>query len=260
MKKIIVGIGAVSLLIVFCIGIFQVVDNREVKTLTTEEVKSIVAKQYPGEVTKLERVGEETSFLYEVELTDEQQVYHLQLNGKTGEVMQLQRANEGEGIVEVQTEPTEQKVPNIPAQQRSEVIGICEASEIAMRQGGILEEIELEIDRDVPYYEAKLRSDQQKLKLSIDAVTGEVIRKKEERASHPSQIANASKGQAMLTYCDIAQIATATTPGIIAEIELETKYEQMMYKVKLYDGKNKTSVGIHPITGDVLFIEMKDHS
>lgn len=54
-----------------------------------DQIKDTVSDQYPGSITdiKLEKHGNQA--IYEVEITGDQKKYELNLDGKTGEVLEL---------------------------------------------------------------------------------------------------------------------------------------------------------------------------
>lgn len=277
MKKIVMVIGAVLVLSFVGFGFYQLNATSSSPKLSAEEIKTMVASQYPGEVTKLELKKDQNNAVYELEIVGDGKEYDVTLDGNSGEVLYLtekdilgkkdnsQTDNTQNGKQEVTR--TEGKPLSDKQQQKrqrdrdGEFIGICKAAEIADQQhAGMLEEVELEYDNGTYYYEAKMRNDHQKVKYKIDAQNGELMKTKTEQKNNKSSTVEQAKkqGKAMISFCQAKEIATEEHPGSVVEIELETEDGKLVYDVTIYDDDSKVSVEIDALTGEIIVIEIDD--
>ena len=81
--------GAIIVTVVLGIGIFQSTTSQAEAKLSTDDIRKLVAEQYPGTITELELDKEKNKMVYEVEILGEKKEYDLKLDGSTGEVLHL---------------------------------------------------------------------------------------------------------------------------------------------------------------------------
>lgn len=268
MKKLIIIIGAVVTVALFGFGFYQLNTTVTNPKLSAEEIKSMVENQYPGEITKLELEKDQDQAVYELEINDDGKEYALTLDGNTGKVIHLTEKGSAPNQMKAQqtnSSETKQQEQKWERKQQMEQVGefisICKAAEIAQQQNkGVMEDIELESDKGEYYYEAKVRNDQEKIKLTIDAKTGKVMDIRTETKDHSSKTMKQveKQGKTMISFCQVAEIALKEYPGIVGEIELEEEDGKLVYDVKVYDDSAKVSVKIDALTGEILVIKMDD--
>lgn len=268
MKKTFIVIATVIAVSLFGFLFYQLNADGVEPTLSAEEIKLMVTSQYPGEITKLELEKDRNQAVYEIEIVDEEREYELRLDGNSGEVLKLkERENltsldQNDEKVQHDNKRRPEKQPKkAKFEQSNDLIGICKAVEIAQQQQiGMLEEIELEIEKDTYYYEAKIRNNDQKSKLKIDAKTGEIIKTKAKSKNHPSKTMEQVRNEenALINFCQAVDIAVQEHPGNVVEIELENDDGKLIYEITIYDDLTKISIDIDALTGDILVIEIGD--
>src|SRR5690625_2927256 len=88
-KKIGMIFGAVIVVTILGLGMYHSDASQMEPTLTSEEVKSLVSEQYPGEITEIELKKDFNNSVYEVEIEGKGKKYELKIDGNSGEVLKL---------------------------------------------------------------------------------------------------------------------------------------------------------------------------
>ncbi|MEN1968348.1 PepSY domain-containing protein [Lentibacillus sp. N15] len=199
---IIIGIMLVALSLGF--GIYHSSASNLEPELSMDEIKQLVSDQYPGTITKLELEKNSNKAIYEVEITGNNHVYELHLDGKTGEVvdlrekMKLDRDHAGQTTDADEDKPEEANQPKNPnnnekeasdadtaqdnkqtgnkhIQRKQAVIQSKKAMEIALNEfAGEITDFDLEEDDGRLIYEIEIENGDREAEIKIDAYTGEI--------------------------------------------------------------------------------------
>ena len=204
-KKLVLTIGSVAAAGVLGFGLFHSSASEIESTMSTEEIKAMVTKQYPGEITEIERETEFNRAIYEVEITGDQKEYDLKLDGNTGEVLDIKekpvkkptkaikedkidKKEEGTSsdkdikITEKESEKSNTKKAEKSSsekktkEEKKAVISIGKAKEIALAEfSGEINDIELDEEDGRLIYEVEVERGDKEAEMEIDAYTGEII-------------------------------------------------------------------------------------
>ena len=133
---------------------------------------------------------------------------------------------------------------------------------IAHSGSGIVKEIELERKRGgLLVYEVEIINNQRKHEIQINAITGAIIRSKEERSSSSyiyndsfvSQITSANAVR--LSEIGLAQVGGGTIVEMIWELSWNGQY---IFEIEIRDTRGrKHEIKIDPATGTIIRIESK---
>ena len=208
-KKVLITAGGLALATVFGLGIYQSDASQQDPKLSTEDVKQLVADQYPGVITELELEKDFNKVVYEVEVENDGMEYELKLDGNTGEVLKLkekdlkitekntedhlagsretdddddhqEQAKKTNDDVKKDTSTTnnkeEVKAPTTNEKKPSTVIDINEAVNIALNEfKGTVTDVELDEDDGRLIYEIEMKSGEEEAEIEIDAYTGAIL-------------------------------------------------------------------------------------
>jgi len=208
-KKIGMIFGAVIVVTILGLGMYHSDASQMEPTLTSEEVKSLVSEQYPGEITEIELKKDFNNSVYEVEIEGKGKKYELKIDGNSGEVLKLNEKtvmsstgekkdkedeNKDELIVKEKKETkknenkSDQKQKedkqkkdkkeksNKKNKENNAIIDVGEASEIALKEfSGRITEVELDEEDGRLIYEIEIESGDLEAEIEMDAHTGEVL-------------------------------------------------------------------------------------
>ncbi|WP_404451182.1 PepSY domain-containing protein [Virgibacillus necropolis] len=184
-KKKKVTIGAIIVTVILGVGIFQSTASQAEATLSTDDIRKLVADQYPGTITELELDEEKNNAVYEVEILGKKKEYDLKLDGNTGEVLHLsekplskQAKNNYDN--EADDDKDDKKVEKQQADDKNStkkaVIEANKAEKIALKEfDGKITSIELDEDDGRLTYEIEIHNAKKEADIEIDAYTGEVM-------------------------------------------------------------------------------------
>lgn len=183
-------VGAV-LISVAGLGIQHIAANPDEAQLTSAEIRDMVERQYPGEITKLELEREHGKLVYDVEIKGPEGEYELKIDASTGDIVKLeekpyknvvkgdsdgQRASKDP---DAQASPNDQKKTKQTKDNASSEkprISIDEATEIALHKfPGTIDEVKLEREDGLPVYEVEIETDKGEVEVEVDAYTGEIV-------------------------------------------------------------------------------------
>jgi len=201
-KNIIWVISGLIVLGIIGLTVYQTNATSSNPDLNTEEISNLVSAQYPGQHTEPELSVENGEPVYQMEVTQNQGVYSLKLNGDTGQVIDLtaveRTAENQEEQTENDTEPAEEDVnenekpasddntetaeetpENNSDNQSTEnnaVISHEEAMEIATKEfPGEVTDLEMDSDDDILVYEIEITNGEDEASIEINAYTGNII-------------------------------------------------------------------------------------
>src|SRR5690625_1094851 len=89
MKKVGIILGVMISAIVLGFGINHSNASQAEPQLSSEEIKEIVSNEYPGEIIDLTLSEKENEAVYTVNVDANETVYELEMDGNTGEVLEL---------------------------------------------------------------------------------------------------------------------------------------------------------------------------
>ncbi len=195
-KKMIWMIGTLVALIIVGLTVYQTNATTSSPDLNSEEIIELVNIQYPGQHSEPELSVENGEPVYQMEVTQDQGVYSLKLNGDTGQVIDLTAVektatNNKEDDTEKQentaeenpeaddSESDEGKTENKSNKQTTENDAMLtheEAKEIALKEfPGKVTDLELDSDDGVYIYEIEIVNGEDEASIEINAYTGNVV-------------------------------------------------------------------------------------
>ena len=229
-----IGAGAVVLAILFfLIGKVFTPDSSLASELTEQEAKEIAQERYSGTIKGISQKADQ----YIIELERETGIYELQINANTGEVSSLKRLKEA-----IQTkEDAETESEPLP---KVETLSEEQIKELALKQvNGKIDSLQLVKEGEQQVYQVIVSDQTAKNKLSLDAYTGDVLKKES------SAIEVAPK---RLTEEQAKNAALKEVPGTVDNLEAKNVNGISYYLVEIEanDGREAT-VEINAITGKI---------
>lgn len=194
-------IGTLIALSIVGLTVYQTNATTSSPDLNSEEIIGLVNIQYPGQHSEPELSVENGEPVYQMEVTQDQGVYSLKLNGDTGQVIDLtaveKTANNQEDNTEKQgetkkeenaaegnsesgdSEPAEEKSKSESDNQETENDAMLtheEAKEIALKEfPGKVTDLELDSDDGVYIYEIEIVDGEDEASIEINAYTGNIV-------------------------------------------------------------------------------------
>ena len=163
-----IGAGAIVLVILFfVIGKVFTPDSSLASELTEQEAKEIAKERYSGTVKGISQKADQ----YIIELERETGIYELQINANTGEVSSLKRLKEAIQKKE-DTETESERLPKVETLSEEQI------KELALKQvNGKIDSLQLVKEGEQQVYQVIVSDQTAKNKLSLDAYTGDVLKK-----------------------------------------------------------------------------------
>lgn len=206
-KKLILSIGIIFSIVVLGVGIYHSDASQTGPNLSEDNIRQLVSEQYPGTITEIELEKDFNKVVYQVEVRNDEKKYQLELDGNSGEVLELKEktiAKKDQLIVEDQEKidhPTEEpakeivekkdedkshdkivtnnsnKTPEVEKKPKKQtVINTQSAINIALKEfPGKVTDVDLEEDDGRMIYEIEIESSKGEAEFKIDAYTGEVF-------------------------------------------------------------------------------------
>ena len=202
-KKIALTAGALAVATTLGLGIYHSDASHVEPTLTTEDVESLIADQYPGTITDMELEKDFNKAVYEVEIEGEGKKYKLKLDGSSGEVLELKektmkntaekennsKENEEQDLtVKEKKDDTKQdkkqeekekdsnQKSNKNSNDKKALMNVSEVTEIALNEfSGTITELELDEEDGRLIYEIEIEDGELEAEIEIDAHTGEIL-------------------------------------------------------------------------------------
>ncbi|MFD1415184.1 PepSY domain-containing protein [Oceanobacillus jeddahense] len=199
-KKIIWVISALAVFAIIGLTVYQTNATSSNPDLSMEEISEFVSNQYPGQQTEPELSVENGEPVYQMEVTQDQGVYSLKVNGDTGQIIDLtsvertaeNKKEETEKDTEHQeednnedsesdnnSETDEEKTQdnsNDQATENDAVISHEEAMEIARNEfPGEVTDLEMDSDDDILVYEIEIVNGEDEATIEINAYTGNIV-------------------------------------------------------------------------------------
>lgn len=209
-SKIAVVAGALTGATFLGLGIYHSDASQTEPKISTDDIKTMVADQYPGTITDIELEKNFDKIFYEVEVENENREYDLKLDANTGEVLKIREkdTSDKESVSEKKTEASDgdkekqestkeqqhaqenkqahdskeqknddkQPVEKEKNKQSNGLIGMKKAEKKALDAfAGTIVSMELDEDDDRMIYEIEIENGEDEADVDIDAYTGEVL-------------------------------------------------------------------------------------
>lgn len=277
-KKVGLIIGVSLCVFVLGLGIFQSNASETSPEMTEAEIEKMVKEQYPGEIASIEK----SHTVYKVTLNDGEKGYTLEVNGDTGEILNIDEkeiaesddansdtsnneTNENsEGDSQNNSHSHHEKRHSKGKGNKEEwhmhgkdkrgkqaVIDIRKALNIGLNEySGTVTEIELDKEDGELIYEVEIVSGNEKAEIDINAYTGEVLLIGTENTGG----INADPDSFIRIERAIG-IALGEFQGTVVEVELEEEDEGYIYEVEITSGNTKKEIEIDANTGKVVDID-----
>lgn len=220
------------------------------KALTMEEAEQVAIDRYAGEVID-KKLDDD---LYEILLKLDTGEYQIKISRDSGKILDT---------VQIKKETARKELTE---EEIKRTIGEKEIGEI--------EKISKSEEKNGMIYEAIVRNEQQKIYLTLDGGTGEIIKRQEEQLKAPKDITDSSNSKENnqektnstekvvpqnITYEEAVKIALDTVYGEVDDVDFEYENGQYYYFVEIeLDDDREAEIQIHAMTGEVISIEWDD--
>ncbi len=192
--------GGLVVLLLIGFGIYHAFASTTSPEYSIKDIRQVINKQYPGEVSE-PQLNEKESF-YESVVENEGNKYSIKVDANTGEVLELKLTEQNTGANAEEDRNAEssngtdndntnnqdgqEKVSekdngnedskNTKQTEKNVTISLSEAKEIALeRFPGNIEEAELDEDDGRYLYEINIVNGDKEAEIEIDAFTGEIL-------------------------------------------------------------------------------------
>jgi|SRR5690625_3734933 len=230
-KKIGMIFGAVVVVAILGLGMYHSDASQMEPTLTSEEVKSLVSEQYPGEITDIELKKDFNNSVYEVEIDGKGKKYELKIDGNSGEVLKLNEKT----VMSAKGEKKKDK------ENKDELV--------------------VKEKKETKKNESKSKGDQKQKedKQSKEKKSKEQQSKDKQKKNKKEKTNKKDKGNnAIIDVGEASDIALKEFSGRINEVELEEEDGRLIYEVEIESGELEAEIEIDAHTGEVLVIEIDD--
>lgn len=135
-------------------------------------------------------------------------------------------------------------------------LSLKEVREIALSNyDGHIEDIELEHDDGLTYYEVEIEKGNTEYELKIDAYTGEILHV-ETDGDNDDRNTNTSGN--FISAEEAKKIATQKFGGKVVEIELDEDDGRYEYEIELRTSQGEVELTIDAVTGNIFDVEIDD--
>ena len=196
--------------------------------LATDAIQAQLESMYGGTVDRISMANG----VYLAEMTRGEAIYSAEIDAVTGSVLSLSQTGE-----------IEEATPDILSESNVKEI-------IAGKYSGETERISLNTGGEAPIYEVKLSKDPKFTKVTVNAVTGEVI---------AETVKETTGENALITKEQAIEIAQAQLKGEVDDISYEKTKEGGFYLIEIEaDDDREGTFHIHAISGEIMFIEWEN--
>jgi uncharacterized membrane protein YkoI len=231
-KKVWIWIGSGAVLLIILLLLVTQIAKPIFSTatdLTEQEAQDVAEQRYSGTVKHIQQVANE----FVIEIERDTGLYELKISSKTGEVSSLKRIKET-----VDSKPTEEETtePTILLEEEIKTLVLQNAN-------GKIHSISKLTEGERPIYQVEVREANIKKTLSIDAITGEILK---------TETVDIAASPKELTEQDAKALALEKVAGIVEDVDIETINGIAYYfvEVETTDGREAT-IEINAITGEV---------
>jgi len=239
MKKVVIFISALATIAFLRIGFINYSTVQADPSLSAEDIKSQLSKQYPGEITNLELDNQSKEPVYYVEMNTEGNELELSLDGHTGEVLRYK-----EKLL----------VQNAEAQTN----GGSESEKLVIREKATIPDPTLNTDKSATNTVTKAENQDD---VTVDAKTQQVETTKVSQNETESDVTTPmQKGtnEDTIGLGKAKRIALEQFKGHIEEFELDDNDGNLVYELEIENESQDAEVQIDAYTGKVMKLEIDD--
>ncbi|KAA0955803.1 hypothetical protein FQ087_14535 [Sporosarcina sp. ANT_H38] len=216
-------------LVILTVGGFYIgsLINKQ-EPIAAEAIRTQLESMYGGTVDQISI----TNGVYQAEMTRGEAVYSAEVDAVTGSVLSLSKTGE-----------IKEEIPDVLSE--SKVKGIIEG-----KYSGETDRISLNTGGESPIYEVELSKDPKFTKVTVDAVTGEII----------SETKKETTGESVLISMeDAITIAEAQLIGEVDDVSYERTTDGGYYLIQIdSDDDGEGTFQIHAISGEIMSITWED--
>ncbi|AND38787.1 MULTISPECIES: PepSY domain-containing protein [Cytobacillus] len=227
-KLIIISASGLLLAALLVFAVIQFTNVSASESITESEAMEIIKDRYQGEILNLKKVNS----TYLIEMKRGKGFYQIKLSENGGEILSFEKKDQisnGE-----QKQLNEEKIKEI----------------IQAEESGELLSIKKVTHKEKSAFEAIVQKDEEKIKITVDALNGEVLSRAAEETKVPVK---------NLTEEEAVQIALKNEPGEVDDISFGETDKGPSYLVEIEkDDGREAAVEIHAITGEVLSVTWDD--
>ncbi|MGV3264327.1 PepSY domain-containing protein [Cytobacillus pseudoceanisediminis] len=227
-KLIIISASGLLLAALLVFAVMQFTNVSASESVTESEAREIIKDRYEGEILNLKKVNS----TYLIEMKRGEEFYQIKLSENGGEILSFEKKDQisnGE-----QKQLNEEKIKEI----------------IQAEESGELLSIKKVTHKEKSAFEAIVQKDEEKIKITVDALNGEVLSRVTEETKVPVK---------NLTEEEAVQIALKNEPGEVDDISFGETDKGPSYLVEIEkDDGREAAVEIHAITGEVLSVTWDD--
>jgi len=195
--------------------------------ISEAKAKEIAQERFNGKIVDFKLKDD----IYDMTIQLTTGKYYIKIDRFSGDVLDISRGEEGKDK-RLSTEEIERNIEK--------------------EQNGKIEDLKLRINNQVAYYDAVVENSENKVFITLNGVTGEIVNKKEEKkVPVKEEIKNLTKEEAI-------KIALKTVQGEVDDVDLEELNGQLYYFVEIETDDREADIQINAITGEVKSIEWDD--
>lgn len=242
-------ISLVVVLVVLSAGSFYIGSllSKE-EQLSSDEISQRLEQMYEGTVSGIKLKKDH----YIVEMTRADMIYTMEVDPVDGKVLSMKQLGE----VEVpDTELAGEQSEEVSKGEEEKILAEEEIKKIIAEQyEHEIESIKLNNEVSEPYYEVEAVKNQQLVKVSVDAVSGDVI------SAEPQETMSE---QAIISRDEAIDIAFTQLKGEVDFVEFEATADGGYYLIEIEqdndDGDDyEALIQVHAITGKILSVDWDD--
>jgi uncharacterized membrane protein YkoI len=226
--KLILAASGLLLAAILVFAAIQFTNVSASESITEGEAREIIKDRYEGEILNLKKVNSD----YLIEMKKEEALYEIMLSENGGDILSFKKKEQISNGKQKQL--NEEKIKEI----------------IRTEESGEVLSLKKVTHKEKPAFEAIVQSDEVKIKITVDALTGKVLSRNAIEEKIPVK---------NLTEEEAIQIALKNEPGEVDDISFEETDRGSYYLVEIEkDDGREAAVEIHAITGEVLSVSWDD--
>src|SRR5690625_687584 len=225
-RKIWLTLGVIGIAVVLGFGMYQSNASNAEPTLAVADIEELVTSQYPGTITELELTKGTNGAVYEVEIANDSVEYELEIDGESGEIINLK-----ERLIAIKDQDNTEEHIDLKEKEKEEK-----------------EKQEKEQKAKQKQQDEKDKNKEQLEKTQIEKKQNDKQKKKKESKSKHTVI-DVNKA---------IDIALEQFPGVVDEAELDEEDGRLIYEIEIEGNGEEAEFEIDAYTGEVLVVEIED--
>ncbi|MCR2821661.1 PepSY domain-containing protein [Lederbergia panacisoli] len=222
------GMGAALFILVVIIAWQFLVVTSSGEAISEAEAKKIATDRFNGKIVHFELKDD----IYDMTIQLTMGKYYIKIDRFSGDVLDISRGEE-------------EKVQRLSTDEIKRII--------QKEQDGKIEDLKMRIKNQVAYYDAVVENSENKVFITLNAASGEIVNKKEEKKTPVKEETTKN-----LTKEEAVKIALKTVQGKVDDVDLEELNGQLYYFVEIETDDKEADIQINAITGEVKSIEWDD--